>query len=362
MKSIRIDLGSRSYSIQIGSGLLGDPNLLKPFIAGTQVMVVSNETVAPLYLESVLAGLDEFEVHRTILPDGESYKNLDSANSIFTSLLKVPCDRKVTIIALGGGVVGDIAGFTAACYQRGVPFIQIPTTLLAQVDSSVGGKTAVNHALGKNMIGAFYQPQCVLADMDTLDTLDDRQLRAGLAEVIKCGVIMDRPFFDWLETNIDKILQRDRSALEYCIEVSCRNKSRVVTDDEREQTGVRAILNFGHTFAHAIESGMGYGTWLHGEAVAVGMIMAADLSRRMGLVDEAQCRRIRDLIDRAGLPTSPPKEIQPEEYIELMAVDKKVIDNKVRLILIRSIGEAFVCDDYREDLLLRTLQAIKVAA
>lgn len=362
MKSITINLGQRSYSIQIGSGLLRDSNLMKPHINGTQVMVVTNETVAPLYLETLLAGLGDFKVYCEILPDGEEHKNLDSANTIFTSLLKVPCDRKVTVIALGGGVVGDIAGFTAACYQRGVPFIQIPTTLLAQVDSSVGGKTAVNHALGKNMIGAFYQPQCVIADLDTLNTLDDRQLRSGLAEVIKYGVIMDEPFFNWLEANIDKILTRDRSALANSIEVSCQNKSKVVTADEREETGVRAILNLGHTFGHAIEAGMGYGAWLHGEAVAAGIVMAADLSQRMGLVDDVQTHRIRDLINRAGLPIYPPPEINPEEYLRLMAVDKKVTDNKNRLILIRGIGDAFVCDDYPQEMFLRTLQARHVAA
>ena len=362
MKSITIDLGQRTYSIQIGSGLLQDPNLMKPHIHGSQVMVVTNETVAPLYLEKVLAGLDGYSVFSEILPDGESYKNLEIANNIFTSLLKAPCDRNVTIIALGGGVVGDIAGFTAACYLSGVPFIQIPTTLLAQVDSSVGGKTAVNHALGKNMIGAFYQPQCVIADTDTLDTLDDRQLRSGLAEVIKYGVIMDEPFFNWLEANIDKILNRNRAALENCIEVACQNKSKVVSADEREETGVRAILNLGHTFGHAIEAAMGYGTWLHGEAVAAGTVMAADLSEKMGLVDVTQTRRIRDLINHAGLPIAPPPEIPPEEYLRLMAVDKKVADNKNRLILIRSIGEAFVCDDYPPDLFVSTIRAHHVVA
>lgn len=357
MKSIKIDLGQRGYSIHIGSGLLDDANLLKQNISGNQIMVVTNETVAPLYLGTMFAGLGDFDVHHLVLPDGEKYKNFESVNTILTTMLQAPCDRTVTVIALGGGVVGDIAGFTASCYQRGVPFIQIPTTLLAQVDSSVGGKTAVNHPLGKNMIGAFYQPRCVIADTNTLSTLDDRQLSAGLAEVIKYGVIMDRSFFEWLELNLEKIMRRDQSALAYSIEISCQNKRKVVVADEREETGVRAILNLGHTFGHAIEVAMGYGNWLHGEAVAVGMVMAADLSLRMGLIDVAQAERIRSLIGRAGLPVTPPPELTPEEYLRLMALDKKSVDKKIRLILIRSIGDAFFCDDYPQEMLQKTLQS-----
>jgi len=362
MKSINIDLGQRGYSIHIGSGLLDDAVLLKQSISGKQIMVVTNETIAPLYLGTLFAGLGDFDVYHVVLPDGEKYKNFDSVNTILTTMLQAPCDRTVTVIALGGGVVGDIAGFVASCYQRGVPYIQIPTTLLAQVDSSVGGKTAVNHPLGKNMIGAFYQPRCVIADTNTLSTLDDRQLSAGLAEVIKYGIIMDRSFFEWLESNIEKILRRDQSALAYSIEISCQNKRDVVVADEREETGVRAILNLGHTFGHAIEVAMGYGKWLHGEAVAVGMIMAADLSLRMGLIDVAQVRRIRSLISRAGLPVDPPPELTPEEYLRLMAADKKAVDKKIRLILIRSIGDAFFCDDYPQKMLQSTLESQSAVA
>jgi len=277
METLNVELKERSYPIFIGTGILGQAELIRPYIHGRQVMIVTNETIAPLYLELCKAALNDFQVESVILPDGEQYKNLDTLNSIFDALLTHRFNRHATLIALGGGVIGDITGFAASAYQRGIPFIQIPTTLLAQVDSSVGGKTAVNHPLGKNMIGAFYQPQCVIADIKTLNTLEDRQLKSGIAEVIKYGLINDPEFFSWLETNMDKLLQRDHEALTYAIKRSCQDKADIVSMDETEQ-GVRALLNLGHTFGHAIETGMGYGQWLHGEGVAAGICMAAHLS------------------------------------------------------------------------------------
>ena len=351
---LNVDLGDRSYPIYIAEGLLGNADLIRPFIAGQQVMVISNETVAPLYLDALVDSLSGLQVYSHILPDGEEYKNLDVLDGIFDALLRVPCDRQTTMIALGGGVVGDITGFAAACYQRGVPFIQIPTTLLAQVDSSVGGKTAVNHPRGKNMIGAFYQPRCVIADISTLNTLDDRQLSAGLAEVIKYGLIRDLDFFAWLEKNMDRLRQRDPLALAEAIRRSCENKAEVVAEDELEG-GVRALLNLGHTFGHAIEAGMGYGNWLHGEAVATGMLMAADLSYRSGWISREAVQRIGKLLQQAGLPVEPPAELDIERYLRLMKVDKKVMDGRIRLVLLKAIGSAFVSDDYDADLLRQTL-------
>ncbi len=351
---LNVDLGDRSYPIHIAEGLLGNADLIRPFIAGQQVMVISNETVAPLYLDALVDSLSGLQVYSHILPDGEEYKNLDVLDGIFDALLRVPCDRQTTMIALGGGVVGDITGFAAACYQRGVPFIQIPTTLLAQVDSSVGGKTAVNHPRGKNMIGAFYQPRCVIADISTLNTLDDRQLSAGLAEVIKYGLIRDLDFFAWLEKNMDRLRQRDPLALAEAIRRSCENKAEVVAEDELEG-GVRALLNLGHTFGHAIEAGMGYGNWLHGEAVATGMLMAADLSYRSGWISREAVQRIGKLLQQAGLPVEPPAELDIERYLRLMKVDKKVMDGRIRLVLLKAIGSAFVSDDYDADLLRQTL-------
>lgn len=356
MSVLNVELGQRTYPIYIDQGLLGDADLISPYISGKQVMIVSNVTVAPLYLDTMLRSLSGFQVYTHILPDGEEYKNLEVLDGIFDALLKVPCDRQTTLIALGGGVVGDITGFAAACYQRGVPFIQIPTTLLAQVDSSVGGKTAVNHPRGKNMIGAFYQPQCVIADTSTLDTLDDRQLSAGLAEVIKYGLIRDADFFSWLEQNMDRLLARDAEALSEAIHRSCANKAEVVAEDELEG-GVRALLNLGHTFGHAIEAGMGYGKWLHGEAVATGMLMAADLSRRSGWLSHQDVSRTADLLKQAGLPVKAPAELDVDRYLELMMVDKKVKDGHIRLVLLKSIGDAFVCDDYDPELLRQTLAA-----
>ena len=355
MKTLHVELGDRRYPIHIGPGLLGQPELLRPHIAGRQALVVSNTTVAPLYLEPVRAVLDGLRQEVVILPDGEQYKTLDTLNEVFTALLNHRFDRHCTMIALGGGVIGDMVGFAAACYQRGVPFIQIPTTLLAQVDSSVGGKTAVNHPLGKNMIGAFYQPLCVLADTDTLATLPDRELSAGLAEVIKYGLIRDLPFLEWLEANLEALLARDAAALSEAIERSCRNKAEIVAADERE-TGERALLNLGHTFGHAIETGVGYGKWLHGEAVATGMVMAADLSARLGGVSQEQVERVRRLLARARLPLQPPPELTPDDFLRLMAVDKKVKDGQLRMILLRELGQGIIADQVDPRFLQETLE------
>jgi 3-dehydroquinate synthase len=340
MKKLLVELGDRSYPVYIGSGLLSQSELLTNHIKSKQVVVVTNETIAPLYLPAVLKNLQNFVVETVILPDGEQFKTLDFVSQIFDKLLSSKFSRNATLIALGGGVIGDIGGFAAACYQRGIPFLQIPTTLLAQVDSSVGGKTGVNHPLGKNMIGAFYQPQCVIADTDSLDTLDDRQLAAGLAEVIKYGLIRDAEFFDWLEDNIEALLSRDKCSLAYAIERSCTNKAEIVAEDETE-TGVRATLNLGHTFGHAIETGAGYGQYLHGEAVAIGICQAVDLSWRIGLLSyEADVARIIALLKKAGLPVYPPEQIDSEQFLELMAVDKKNVDGQIRLILLQKIGRA----------------------
>jgi len=354
--TVNVELPGRSYPIFIGAGLLGTPGLLDPWLTGHQVMVVTNDVVGPLYLESLQAMLKGREVHTCVLPDGEQHKNLHTLEQIFDGLLAVPCERSVTVVALGGGVVGDIAGFAAACYQRGVPFIQVPTTLLAQVDSSVGGKTAVNHPRGKNMIGAFYQPRCVLADTDTLVTLDDRQLRAGLAEVLKYGLIRDVPFFEWIEAHAGELLARNPAALAEAIERSCRNKAEVVAADELEH-GQRALLNLGHTFAHAIETGAGYGAWLHGEAVGAGMCMAADLSRRMNWLKEADAGRATQLVERLGLPTRLPAGLSVERMLELMRVDKKVAGGALRLVLLEEIGRAVVTTAFSAVALRDTLQS-----
>ena len=354
MQTLHVDLGDRSYPIYIGSGLLNQPELLTRHIAGRSASVVSNETVAPLYLDRLDPALAGLKHHAVILPDGEQYKSLETLNRIFTELLEQRFDRNATLIALGGGVVGDITGFAAASYQRGVNFIQIPTTLLAQVDSSVGGKTGVNHPLGKNMIGAFYQPQCVIIDTDTLNTLDDRQLSAGIAEIIKYGLIGDLEFFEWLEENIERLRAREPEALTYAIRRSCENKAAVVAADEREG-GKRALLNLGHTFGHAIETGMGYGQWLHGEAVGCGMAMAARMSARLGWIDDKAVARATDLIARGGLPTEPPEKMTGNRFLELMAVDKKVIDGTLRLVLLRAIGEAVVTADFEPGALRETV-------
>ncbi|MDH5544863.1 MAG: 3-dehydroquinate synthase [Gammaproteobacteria bacterium] len=354
MKTLTVNLGDRSYPIYIGQQLLGDPQWIKPHIRGKQVLVVSNETVAPLYLEATLAMLRDYQTSTVILPDGEKYKDIKTLDLIFDALLGVPFDRSCTLVALGGGVVGDMTGFAAACYQRGVDFIQIPTTLLAQVDSSVGGKTGVNHPLGKNMIGAFHQPNAVIIDTNTLNSLEDRELSAGLAEVIKYGLIGDREFFEWLEENIPALMERAPDKLIYAIERSCRNKADVVASDERE-AGQRALLNLGHTFGHAIETGMGYGSWLHGEAVATGMLLAADLSARMGWLNQDDVHRIDNIIDRACLPTRAPAKLTTDHFLELMARDKKALHGTIRLVLLKAIGNAVVTADYDPALLRKAL-------
>ena len=356
MKTLGVDLGERSYPIFIGNELLGRAELVTPYIRGTQVLIVSNETVAPIYLQQAKQAFNGYQLETVILPDGEKYKTLEILNLIYSALLEHRFDRKCTLVALGGGVIGDMTGYAAASYQRGVDFIQIPTTLLSQVDSSVGGKTGVNHPLGKNMIGAFHQPRCVIADTTTLDTLDERQLSAGIAEVIKYGLIHDYEFFVWLESNMDKLLARDNEALAYAIERSCQDKAKVVALDEHEG-GIRAILNLGHTFGHAIETGMGYGEWLHGEAVGTGMLMAADLSQRMGWLSEHDVERVDDIVDKAGLPTRAPASMSNEQFMDLMAVDKKVEAGKIRLVLLKKLGEAVVTDDFDPQLLQQTLTA-----
>ncbi|EEF80775.1 3-dehydroquinate synthase [Methylophaga thiooxydans] len=354
MKTLEVSLAERSYPIYIGQNLLSQPELIQKHIKSKEVLIVTNETVAPLYLEQLEAALTNYKHQAVILPDGEEFKNLDVLNQVFDKLLEARFSRQVTLIALGGGVIGDMAGFAAACYQRGVPFIQVPTTLLSQVDSSVGGKTAVNHALGKNMIGAFYQPQCVLADTNTLNTLDDRQLASGIAEVIKYGLINDAEFFEWLEHNMSALKNRVPEALAYAIERSCQDKADIVAKDETEQ-GVRALLNLGHTFGHAIETGMGYGNWLHGEAIATGMLMAADLSARQGWMQHADVQRIRAIFEEAGLPVIGPAEMTVEQYMALMSVDKKVQAGVIRLILLKGIGQATISDDYDVTMLQETL-------
>ena len=349
--TLSVDLGDRSYPIYIAQNLLGQADIYRRHISSRQVLIVSNETVAPLYLERVQQALSGFQVETVVLPDGEKYKNLQILNNIFDALLGHRFDRGCTLLALGGGVVGDMTGFAAACYQRGVKFVQVPTTLLSQVDSSVGGKTGVNHPLGKNMIGAFHQPQCVIIDIDTLN----RELSAGLGEVIKYGLINDPGFFDWLEQNMDALLSRESEALIYAIERSCADKAAIVAADEKE-AGQRALLNLGHTFGHAIETGMGYGVWLHGEGVGAGMCMAANLSQRLGWLEPRDVERIETLVTRAGLPTRPP-EISTAEFLQLMAVDKKVLDGQLRLVLLKGIGKAIVAQDFPPELLRETLDS-----
>jgi len=378
MKTLTVTLEKQSYPIYIGAGLLSQTELLAQHIKNKEVCIVTNTTlsqtellaqhiknkevcivtnttVSQLYLKNLTASLsDNFNCEVVVLPDGEQYKTLIELNQIFDQLLRSQFSRQVTLIALGGGVIGDMAGFAAACYQRGVRFIQIPTTLLSQVDSSVGGKTAVNHALGKNMIGAFYQPECVIADTATLNTLDERQLSSGLAEVIKYGLINDLIFFEWLERNIAGLRYRDESLLAEAIERSCNNKANIVAKDEREK-GVRALLNLGHTFGHAIETGMGYGQVLHGEAIAIGMMMAANLSLRLGWLMESDVARIEQLFIAAGLPVKVPSKMSETDFMSLMAIDKKVQDGVIRLVLLKEIGHAVISDSYGASLLSETL-------
>ncbi|WP_407275959.1 3-dehydroquinate synthase [Halothiobacillus sp. DCM-1] len=357
-----VDLGDRSYPIYIGAGLLEQPELILRHVAGTHLVIVSNTTVSPLYAEALQARLGESRLtDLVVLPDGEAYKSLETLNTIFDALIETRADRQVTLIALGGGVIGDITGFAAACYQRGVPFIQIPTTLLSQVDSSVGGKTGVNHPRAKNMIGAFYQPQCVIADLATLNTLPDRELSAGLAEVIKYGLLWDTDFLDWIEANLPKLRARDPAALQHAITRSCAIKADIVHQDEREG-GLRALLNLGHTFGHAIEAGMGYGRWLHGEAVGAGMCMAADLSHRLGWISAADLARVRRIVVAAGLPTESPAALPLDTLRQLMDSDKKVQNGKLRLVLLHGLGSAVVTDKVPETEILATLRSTQASA
>ena len=353
---LQVELGDRSYPIDIAPSLIDDPTIIARHVAGKRVAIVTNDVVAPLYLDRLKGALTSVgkDVVTIILPDGEEEKNWQNLNRVFDILLAEKCDRSTTLIALGGGVIGDLTGYAAASYMRGVPFIQVPTTLLAQVDSSVGGKTGINHPLGKNMIGAFYQPQCVIADTSTLNTLPPRELAAGLAEVIKHGAITPGDFFDWIEANIDQLVARDPAALAYAIRRSCEIKADVVRQDEREG-GLRAILNFGHTFGHAIEAGLGYGEWLHGEAVGCGMVMAADLSRRMGFIDAATLERVKALVQAAGLPIAAPP-MSAARWIELMQVDKKAAGGEINFILLKPLGHPVITTAPR-DLLEATFAA-----
>ncbi len=355
MQTLKVELANRSYPIHIGRNLLTDVNLILPHLKRKHVAIVTNTTVAPLYLEQLSSSLQAagVTVIPIILPDGEAYKNSETLNKIYDVLLQNRCERSTTLIALGGGVIGDLTGYAAATYLRGVPFIQVPTTLLSQVDSSVGGKTGINHPLGKNMIGAFYQPQLVLADIDTLQTLPAREFSAGVAEVIKYGLIRDADFFDWLETNMASLMHLDEQVLSYAIYRSCQNKADVVAKDEHEQ-GERALLNLGHTFGHAIENAMGYGVWLHGEAVAAGTMMAADLSQRMGWLASNEVQRIHAILSAANLALDPPK-LGTEKYLDLMQLDKKVADGKIRLVLQQGIGKAVITSDYDSESLHQTL-------
>jgi 3-dehydroquinate synthase len=354
--ALHVDLGDRSYPITIGQSLLSDDAMISRHVAGARAAIVTNTTVGPLYLEQLVRTLTDSgkQVTTIVLPDGEEEKNWASLMRIFDALLAEKCDRKTTLVALGGGVIGDLTGFAAATYMRGIPFVQVPTTLLSQVDSSVGGKTGINHPLGKNMIGAFYQPKAVVADISTLDTLPARELSAGLAEVIKYGAVIDAAFFSWIEENIGKLVAKDAQALAYAIQRSCEIKADVVRQDEREG-GLRAILNFGHTFGHAIEAGLGYGEWLHGEAVGCGMAMAADLSHRLGFIDDAAKARITALLHAAGLPVCAP-DLGVERWIELMQVDKKSEGGQIKFILMRPLGTPAIMQ-VPQDALLATLKA-----
>jgi len=356
MRTLNVDLADRSYPIYIGEGLLDDPRYFEPHIRGRQVAIVTNETIAPLYLDRLQKTLASYKVTTVVLPDGEAYKQWETLQLIFDGLLTARHDRKTTLIALGGGVIGDMTGFAAACYQRGVDFIQVPTTLLSQVDSSVGGKTGINHPLGKNMVGAFYQPQAVVIDTATLKTLPPRELSAGLAEVIKYGFICDEPFLTWLEAHMDDLLALEPTALTEAIERSCAAKARVVGADEKE-TGVRATLNLGHTFGHAIETHMGYGVWLHGEAVGAGTVMALEMSHRLGWLTKAELDRGIRLLAAAKLPVVPPLEMNAEHFLEHMAVDKKVLDGRLRLVLLQGLGGAVVTAEFPREILEETLRA-----
>jgi 3-dehydroquinate synthase len=355
---VQVALGDRSYPIYIGEDLLARPELLQRHLVHARVAIVTDSVVAPLYLERLASTLARagIETMKIIVPAGEENKNWQTLNQVFDALLAARCERKTTLIALGGGVVGDLTGFAAATYLRGLPFIQVPTTLLAQVDSSVGGKTAINHPRGKNMIGAFYQPQAVIIDTATLSTLPAREIAAGLAEVIKYGLIRDRAFFEWLEQNIDALVARNSHALVHAIQRSCENKVTVITADEREESGERALLNFGHTFGHAIETGLGYGQWLHGEAVAAGMVIAARVSKELGLLGTADVDRIATLLKRARLPVIAP-DLGSARYLQLMEIDKKIEGGKIHFVLLRGIGAAFLTADVTPAAVMAALTA-----
>ncbi len=356
MQTLHVELGERRYPIFIGSQL--DPKqLLEPYIHGQQVMIVSNVTVAPLYLSHYQEALESLgkTVATCILPDGEKYKDIQHLNLIFDALLEAGFNRDCTVLALGGGVIGDMAGFASACFQRGVYFVQVPTTRLSQVDSSVGGKTGINHPLGKNMLGAFQQPQVVLADMAQLNTLPERELSAGLAEVIKYALLGDEDFLVWLEENMDGLVARDADLLAEAVYRSCAHKARIVANDEKEH-GERALLNLGHTFGHAIESYLGYGTWLHGEAVATGMVMAADLSQRLGWISNEDVARTKKIIQRANLPISCP-QIPLNDFLGYMAHDKKVLNGQLRLVLLKQLGQAVITKDFDVEFMKQAILA-----
>jgi 3-dehydroquinate synthase len=361
MKNLELDLGERSYPIFIARDLLGKADLWCKYIAGRQVFIVTNDTIAPLYLDKLKTQLGDKEVCEVVLPDGEAYKTLATLEQIFDTLIEKNHNRGTTLIALGGGVVGDMCGFAAACYQRGVQFIQIPSTLLSMVDSSVGGKTGVNHSLGKNMIGAFHQPNCVVADLSLLDTLPDREFAAGMAEVIKYGLICDAPFFKWIEKNIAGLMNRDSDLLAEAVYRSCVNKAEVVAEDERE-SGRRAILNLGHTFGHAIETAEGYGNWLHGEAVSAGMVLAMALSVELGWLSSDILSRGEKLLKIVGLPVLPPANMNVDQFLQLMGRDKKVLDGRLRLVLLKGLGESVVSSDVTKETVATVLRAAGVRA
>lgn len=365
MQIVDVDLGDRSYPIYIGTGLLDQGELLRKHIPGSTALIVTNETIAPIYLDRCTTALTSgpnangkpITVETVILPDGEKYKDLEVLKAVWDKALEKRLDRNTTFVALGGGVIGDMTGFAAAAYQRGVHFVQVPTTVMSQVDSSVGGKTGVNHPLGKNMIGAFYQPQCVMIDIDSLDSLPDRELASGISEIIKYGLIRDSDLFVWLENNMDKLLNRDPAAFTYAIQRSCINKAEVVAADEREG-GLRATLNLGHTFGHAIETATGYGSWLHGEAVSAGTMMAADMSARLGWIEPALVERLRALMTKTGLPLVPPPEMTAQQFRDIMSVDKKVKDGRLSLILLKGpLGSCVISKDWDPKKLDETLAA-----
>lgn len=359
MRTLRVELAERSYPIYIGPGLLTNRELFLPAIGGKQVLIVTNEKIAPLYLGPLLSLFTDKQVDSVVLPDGEQYKNLETLNRVYDQLLQKRHNRTTTLIALGGGVVGDMTGFAAATYQRGVSFIQVPTTLLSQVDSSVGGKTGVNHLLGKNMIGAFHQPRSVIIDVDVLKTLPLREFSAGLAEVIKYGLINDEGFFRWLENNIGKLLHGETDAVVHAIEFSCRNKAAIVAADERE-SGQRALLNLGHTFGHAIEAFQGYGAWLHGEAVAAGIAIAARVSGLKGWLSREDVRRIERLLSAAGLPINPPTGMSAADFFEKMQVDKKIVSGNIRYVLLQGIGKAVIDDSIEPSLVTAAIESSNV--